>query len=492
MKKLLALALTFVLMLGLLPATARAEGYYWTFDDTNVGTLPAGFTTAVLDSAEYHSSISGHFPDGVAAAVRNWSSLSTGDCVFMSSWFTNSSIQANRWLITPALSISDTTDVLRWSAKSQDPDYLETYNVLISTTDNQPASFTTTLTSVASESGIWQQHYIDLSSYTDQTVYIAFQLVSLDKFILLLDNIGLIDSAASDALAVDAGSDQSVILGNSVTLTASVSGGDSPYTYSWSDGTTTVGSTASISVTPTTDTTYTCTITDKVGGSTSDSVAVTVLPALYTITVTPESMDFGSMAEGYTTAPMAQTVTVQNTGNQSVSLTTPANAHYDISAFSSSPLAAAGTATFTIQPKVGLAVGTYNETITVSTDHDTSADISVSFTVAAALTLSPSISGSTMYEGGRVTLTPSILGGTWTYDADYLTLSGNTFTALKAGQVTVGYDAADQHASYTLTIQASQLPNTGQNLTWIWVLAGTALTLAGAAAGLRLFRKQTR
>ncbi len=480
MKKFLAFVMSLALMLILLPTAARAEGHYWTFEDTAIGSLPAGFTTAVLDTATYHAGISMHFPDGVAAAVSTFGG-SFGNNIFMGSWFSPAG-RANRWLITPALDISDQTDVLRWYAKSADPRLPETYNVLISTTDSQPASFTTTLTSVDSESSTFQRHNVDLSSYSGQTVYIAFQLVSNDRFLLLLDNIGLIASIGSDMLMVNAGVDQSIELGSSASLSASVSGGEAPYSYSWSDGTATVGSTQSITVTPDISTTYTCMVTDAAGTTLADSIDVSVPPAVYTITATPASFDFGSMVQGYAAAPGEQTCTIENIGNQSVTLSAAPNTHYDISSFSSSTLTKTETATFTIRPKTGLSAGTYNETVTVNTDHGTSVDISVSFTVETLLALSPSISSGTVYTGGRITLTPSISGGTWTFDSDYLTRSDNTFTAVKAGQTTVRYDAAGQHTSYVVTIRASELPNTGQDFTWAYLFVCAALLALGTAA----------
>ncbi len=59
-----------------------------------------------------------------------------------------------------------------------------------------------------------------------------------------------------------------ICVGTSVTLTAAPTGGCIPYTYSWSDGTTTVGTTASITVSPTSTKTYTVTVVDNTGTAT--------------------------------------------------------------------------------------------------------------------------------------------------------------------------------------------------------------------------------
>jgi hypothetical protein len=73
---------------------------------------------------------------------------------------------------------------------------------------------------------------------------------------------------------VSAGEDVTFLYGYdpSVTLTATAEGGTEPYSYLWSNG----GSTQSITVNPTSTTTYTVTVTDATGQTASDEVVVTV------------------------------------------------------------------------------------------------------------------------------------------------------------------------------------------------------------------------
>ncbi len=78
---------------------------------------------------------------------------------------------------------------------------------------------------------------------------------------------------------VDAGPDQSVILGfggansNCTDLTATASGGTSPYIYAWNNG---AGSTATVNVCPEETTTYEVTVTDGNGCQATDKVTVEV------------------------------------------------------------------------------------------------------------------------------------------------------------------------------------------------------------------------
>ncbi len=71
----------------------------------------------------------------------------------------------------------------------------------------------------------------------------------------------------------------SLCSGSPATLTATVTGGGSPYTYDWSDGTSSIGTTNPLTVNPTSSATYTVTVTDNCGGTASATVAVSVLPS---------------------------------------------------------------------------------------------------------------------------------------------------------------------------------------------------------------------
>lgn len=83
------------------------------------------------------------------------------------------------------------------------------------------------------------------------------------------------------------------------------------------------------------------------------------------ITISPSTLDFGSKTAGYVQPPPAQTVTVTNDGNQTVTLTQPLSTDYEISALSQVQLIPGETATFTVRPKAGLSAGNHHETLAV-------------------------------------------------------------------------------------------------------------------------------
>ena len=137
-------------------------------------------------------------------------------------------------------------------------------------------------------------------------------------------------------------------------------------------------------------------------GQTAQTSALTVTTATYTITAT-ESLTFGSVIEGYSSAPTAQTVTINNTGNSSVTINpVPTATNYTITGTFPMTIAAGGSNTFTVQPKTSLAAGTYHETLTVTTDHSTSDTVDVSFAVQAAtytITATESLTFDSVIEG---------------------------------------------------------------------------------------------
>ncbi len=117
---------------------------------------------------------------------------------------------------------------------------------------------------------------------------------------------------------------------------------------------------------------------------------------------------FASQIVGYVAAPALQTVTVTNTGNQAITPTQPTSTNYTIGTLSTTNLAVGGTVTFTVQPKTGLAVGAYNETINVTSTGSASTSVSAQFTVTAAASTSSGSGSSTSDDasviGGGATL----------------------------------------------------------------------------------------
>lgn len=129
-------------------------------------------------------------------------------------------------------------------------------------------------------------------------------------------------------------------------------------------------------------------------GNVSEKLKITIpayIAPSYGISAFPQMLNFDSETVGYKVAPTAQTVTVTNTGNQNITVTLPTSTNYIITAGTgftgnTANLTPSGTATFTVQPNTGLAVGSYHETLSISGSNDTSASVELSFAVTEAAT----------------------------------------------------------------------------------------------------------
>lgn len=113
------------------------------------------------------------------------------DTVAAATSFFETADSADRWLITPPLALASFGNYLSWNAKSHDPSFPDDYIVLVSTTDNQLASFTDTIGNIEQENFEWTNREVNLSTsgYNDSTIYIAFVLRTFDGFKLYLDDI---------------------------------------------------------------------------------------------------------------------------------------------------------------------------------------------------------------------------------------------------------------------------------------------------------------
>ena len=103
----------------------------------------------------------------------------------------------------------------------------------------------------------------------------------------------------------------------------------------------------------------------------------------YAIAATPSVIDFGTVKTGYA-QPGPKTVTLTNTGNETVDLSGEVlqeNSNYTVSKLSESRIAPRRTAEITVQPKENLPAGEYNETLTISGDKGTPASVELKFNV---------------------------------------------------------------------------------------------------------------
>ena len=109
----------------------------------------------------------------------------------------------NDWLISPKMKLGASGNVVSFWAKPINELYgEEKFNVLVSTTDTNVASFTKVNTSLIVTEPIveYAEYTFNLDAYAGKDVYIAIQCVSDDQFALLVDDFKVVGNvlAVSD------------------------------------------------------------------------------------------------------------------------------------------------------------------------------------------------------------------------------------------------------------------------------------------------------
>lgn len=224
--------------------------------------------------------------------------------------------------------------------------------------------------------------------------------------------------------------------------------------------------------------TATITVTTEDGSHTA-TCKVTVKDPVYSMATDTAVLSFDSKTEGYADAPAAKTVTITNTGNQPLTLAQPAStANFEVGSLSATELPVNGTATFTVQPKTGLAAGNYEETITVAAtggQYNVATNVTVKFAVAQK-----SVSGSdTSTPDDSVYYTCPACGyHNWTAtDAGYRCDHCGYLESVK--QLS-GY--ANVKGTYTPGTAAVTVPKTGDHSSpalWVALLSVSGLALCG-------------
>jgi hypothetical protein len=98
----------------------------------------------------------------------------------------------NDWLISPQVDLGMNSSITFWAKSYTDQYGLEKYNVLVSTTDNNPESFTSVSGPTYLEAPLdWTEMTFDLSAYDGQSVYVAIQCVTTDAFIFMVDDVSI-------------------------------------------------------------------------------------------------------------------------------------------------------------------------------------------------------------------------------------------------------------------------------------------------------------
>lgn len=179
------------------PLESRLEKRPFPCDSRNVlfeenfsgNSLPTGWTALSRDTADLHPAIDSIYAD-------NWQPIvdfkdGSNGAVASPSWhdFESRSIATDNWLLSPEIALGTNT-CFSWVAYSQDRFHPESYEVLLSPTGSTALTdFTDTVEIVEEEGFFLLYRSANLSKYNGQTVRVAFRHTSVQKFMLVLDDV---------------------------------------------------------------------------------------------------------------------------------------------------------------------------------------------------------------------------------------------------------------------------------------------------------------
>jgi hypothetical protein len=164
-------------------ATAQDTLLLESFDD---GIFPAGWSNINNDGHTVNSAVSEFADPWVVVEDPE----DVNNFVVGSTSYFDPVDRADRWLISPEVTLGAASNYISWYGRSHDPSFPDSYKVLISTTGDALNDFTDTLVIVTDElpEGATKTFEID-SEYANSTIRFAFVNNTFNGFKLYLDSI---------------------------------------------------------------------------------------------------------------------------------------------------------------------------------------------------------------------------------------------------------------------------------------------------------------
>lgn len=153
-------------------------------------TLPTGWISLVEDGATPDPDVSSFASGWVVRSVTNASLPGSTRSIGSTSWFTNATIEADRWLVSPAITPDAANSFLSFDIWSQDPSYLEGYEVRVAPNGGTTAADFTDLlySTTAAPNAVTKKVYNLSPNYAGDNIRFAIRHRAKDKFILFADN----------------------------------------------------------------------------------------------------------------------------------------------------------------------------------------------------------------------------------------------------------------------------------------------------------------
>ena len=163
-------------------------------EDFEAGVIPAGWTLIDSDG------------DGQNWEIFNQSHATEYDGYSMASFAQNTT--PDDWLVTPAITLGSSSTLTFWRLKGGYMTVNDHYGVYVSTTSATDLSSFTLLLEETPPAGIaWEQKTVDLSAYSNTTVYIAFRHYNCaNQYAIILDEVTVTSTLSSPTIMATPGS----------------------------------------------------------------------------------------------------------------------------------------------------------------------------------------------------------------------------------------------------------------------------------------------
>lgn len=161
---------------------------------TQVDILVENFDATTLPSGWEVVDNDGNTPDqAVSEYTEAWiykeDPINAGNGTVSSTSYFDPVDRADRWLISPQITIGNESNYISWKGLSADASFPDSYKVMISTGSNNIADFTDTLIVISNELPEWTERLFSMDEYANQTIRLAFVNTTFDGFKLYLDSV---------------------------------------------------------------------------------------------------------------------------------------------------------------------------------------------------------------------------------------------------------------------------------------------------------------
>jgi len=159
-------------------------------------------------------------------AIQPHAGLRFGGC------FSSNPPANNDWFISPQIQLGVNGSFSFWVKSYNDMYGLDTYTVAVSTTNNEPGSFTIISGSQPLQTTVsWAKKTFNLSEYNNLQIYVAINCLSDDNLLLMIDDLE-VRPQASSTLTADFTADKTTLrVGDTVNFTDQSSG--APISWEW-------------------------------------------------------------------------------------------------------------------------------------------------------------------------------------------------------------------------------------------------------------------